>query len=82
MLNALFGMNTAAHRVNMLSPILFSHVTSTSIAVGEPQTGLVDILLQYPLDHMISSLTIRKEVGVVEDTDGGHGNVPVHGIKR
>ena len=75
-------MNTAAHRVNMLSPILLSHVTS-HFTVNEPQALLSDILFVYPLDHMISSLTIREEVGVVDETtDGSHSNVPLQGIKR
>ena len=75
-------MNTAAHRVNMLSPILLSHVTSNS-TVSEPLALLSDILLVHPLDHMISSLTIHDEVGVVDEaTDGRHSNVPPQGIKR
>ena len=75
-------MNTAAHRVNILSPILLSHVTSNS-SVSEPQTLLSDILLVHPLDHMISSLTIHEEVGMVdESTDGSHSNTPLQGIKR
>lgn len=80
-MNALFGMNTAAHRVNMLSPILLSHVTS-NFTVTEPQLLLMDILLEYPLDHMITSLTVHEGVGVVENTDGSHGNLPLQGIKR
>lgn len=82
MLNALFGMNTAAHRVNMLSPILLSHVTS-NFTISEPLPQLLDILLMYPLDHMTTSLTSREEVGVVgEATDGSHSNLPLQGIKR
>ena len=75
-------MNTAAHRVNMLSPILLSHVTS-SLTVTEPSAMLSDILLVHPMDHMITSLTSHEEVGVVnETTDGHYGNVPLQGIKR
>ena len=74
-------MNTAVHRVNMLSPILLSHVTS-NFTVAEPQALLLDILLMYPLDHMITSLTIHKEMGVVEDSDGSHSKVPLQGIRK
>lgn len=75
-------MNTAAHRVNMLSPILLSHVTS-NYTVPEPRLQLCNILLTYPLDHMISSLTNHEGVSVVgEVTDGGHSHLPLHGIKR
>jgi len=75
-------MNTAAHRVNMLSPILLSHVTS-SLTVTEPSEMLSDILLAHPMDHIITSLTSHGEVGVVsETTDGPHSNVPLQGIKR
>ena len=75
-------MNTAANRVNMLSPILLSHVTS-NFTVPEPLTQLLDILLTHPLDHMISSLTSHEEMGVVgEATDGSHSNLPLQGIKR
>lgn len=75
-------MNTAAHRVNMLSPILLSHVTS-NCSVSEPRALLSDVLLVHPLDHMISSLTIHEEVGMVdESTDGSQSNAPLQGIKR
>ena len=80
-MNALFGMNTAAHRVNMLSPILLSHVTS-NFTVTEPQLLLLDTLLDYPLDHMTTSLTVHEEVSVADNTDGSHSNLPLQGIKR
>lgn len=74
-------MNTAAHRVNMLSPILLSHVTS-NFTITEPLPRLLDVILVHPLDHMITSLT-NHEVGVVEEaTDGSHSNLPLQGIKR
>lgn len=74
-------MNTAVHRVNMLSPILLSHVTS-NFTVTEPPPLLLDILLMHPLDHMIKSLTIHEEMGVVEGTDSNHSNLPLQGIRK
>lgn len=75
-------MNTATHRVNLLSPILLSHVTS-SFNISEPKPLLLDTVLLHPLDHMNSSLTIHGDVNVIDDTsDGSHSNPPMQGIKK
>lgn len=74
-------MNTAAHRVNVLSPILLAHVTS-GLNVVEPQPLLGETLLTHPLDHMITSLTVHDDVGVADNADGSHGNKPTQTLSR